>query len=566
MSNENLREKLARLQKFCLLAGGIMTFVLLLTAFYKPDLAADKVLVERPDAHLHHDKDHQQDGGHDGGTHHGDEKDQADPHGDHGGADERKNEDDEAHADTKAAASNTVDTASNTVEQAVGAASNVVAEATNTAHAAIDEPATNTAHGAAGTNAHGAAKAAAKDHGKDTATEDKRNIISRPFQTAWLIGWLYILAPTLGSFALLCIVHLTTGGWGWVIRRILEASMKTIVPVAILFLPILVPIVLHEHYKGSDGPVTQVTNYDDWLDAPEASADPHSITAKKSAFLDYHFFLLRQVLYFACWIVFILCMHKWSARQDETGDLRWRKKMKFFAGPFLLVHALVMSFAAFDWGMSIEPEWFSSIYGVIHLIGQGLSTFAFTLIVVSALAQHSPVKEHLSADRLHNIGNLQFAFVILWTYMNLAQFIIIWSANLPEEITYYHNRASVEYSPLTWFLFLFQFLVPFLILLSRHTKRATFTISMIAAWILFMRVVDINWMILPSVYPTEGAVILGRAAPQLTGLQVVLSVFAPVALGTLWLGFFLRNLLKLPLLPTKDPVFSPHFDYKEANS
>lgn len=520
---KTLPEKIERLSKVCLLAGGLMTAILLCFACFMPEKYADGVKHEK-DAYFY-----SAGGGYEGAkTLH------------------KKLE----HGHDKGAKK----TSGIRPEDGTVFTAN---EADAEPEAAEEDKAEDEEKGQAGAKADGPNDAAADDA---FVVKKRRNVISRPFQEAWLIGWLFILAPTLGSFALLCITHLVTGGWAFVIRRILEAAMKTCIPVLFLFIPVLVPVILHQAFKDSDT-LRQVTNYDLWLNVN--TEDSHSIIATKVQYLDYGFFMVRLAVYFVCFAFFTHIFYRWSKKQDETGDLKWRKKMKAWAGPALLTYVLLFSFFAFDWMMSMEPEWFSSIYGVIWLIGQGVSTFAFCLIMVCWLAQASPIKENLPADRLHNIGNLQFAFVIIWTYVNVAQFIIIWSANLPEETPWYLNRGYGMFQGLTIFLFLFQFVVPFLILLSRHTKRHTKTIAIIAAWILFMRVIDIIWLIHPSVHGFEAAKMMGWAVPEYSAYHVLLALFAVVALGTLWFGLFLRNLKKLPLLPTRDPVFSPYYDYHE---
>jgi len=553
MQAQSLPDKVARLSKICLVAGGIMTLILLCLACFMPNKYAHGVVPPPLEAHASagHDDDGQQ---HDG-NHTGDDPDSGTA------PDKDVDKDDDAKEPQKAQGSIELEGAipdpdadipeDEEVEPPVDADADQLKDAGADADAA-DGADADAVDGADGDHADG-------DHG---ASMKAHNVISRPWQEAWLIGWLFILAPTMGSFALLCITHLITGGWAFVIRRILEAAMKTCIPVLILFIPVVIPVIMHQSFKANpESTLQQVTNYDEWLD--QDAEDGHSIVATKLQYLDYGFFMVRLVIYFILFAWFTTIFYRWSKKQDETGHLKWRKKMKFWAGPCLLVYILAMSFFAFDWMMSMEPEWFSSIYGVIWLIGQGVSTFAFCLVMVCWLAQASPIKENLPADRLHNIGNLQFAFVIIWTYVNVAQFIIIWSANLPEETPWYLNRGFGMFQGLTVFLFLFQFVVPFLILLSRHTKRHTKTIALIAGWILFMRAIDIIWLIHPSVHGVEAARILGRAVPEYSAYHVLLAVFAIIAMGTLWFGLFLHNLKKLPFLPTRDPVFSPYYDYHD---
>ena len=373
------------------------------------------------------------------------------------------------------------------------------------------------------------------------------------FFHAYLIGFFFVLAPTLGSMTFCCIVHMTTGRWGFVLRRIFEAAMQNIIWVAILFIPI--PVFMMEELYG------------EWMSIVDIHDDhtSHAIISTKTQYLNFPFWLIRAACYFAIWISISYALVRWSRNQDNTGNLEWRRKLKFIAGPAVLIYMMTMTFAAVDWAMSIEPIWFSSIYGVLYIIGQGQWTLAFAIIMVCWLARFQPMRSQLDTKTLHNIGNLQFAFCILWAYVNVSQFIIIWSANLPEENTWYLNRSTGFFQSLSVFLILFNWLIPFIIMLNRHTKRIPKTIILIAGWLIFMRVIDLTWQIVPSVHPvdTHNALVeeglkVGEPIVAKTGF---IGIFmAVIGFGLLWLGFFFHNFRKLPILPIKDPIYSPHWD------
>lgn len=530
MSTERLPDRLQALSSKCILVGGILTALLILSAFILPDR---RIEIPSHAAHAVHAKAH---------AHGDDAKHDADAHND----DAHKGVHDDAHAEN-----------GDGDHAAKGAAE---------PHQDGDEHDGDHEKKNAAKDPH-----AGDDHGAHDGEKQYRTAIFSPaFQEAYMIGFYFILAPTLGALFWLCIVHLTTGGWGFVIRRVLEASIKNIWLVALLFLPIVIPVIFESTGDLEDGTPNYEaasfvnTPYDTWLD--EDMTNPHSITATKKEYLNQPFFLLRALLYFVIWWIFCTAFYRWSVKQDETGNLVYRRRMKFWAGPCIILAGMAMTFASFDWAMSMRPEWFSSIYGVIFLIGQGLETMAFSIIMVCWLSQWQPIKGFLSQKRLHNLGNLMFAFVILWAYTNLAQFIIIWSANLPEEVTWYMNRAGSPFTFISAFLVIFHFALPFLILLSRHTKQHSNVITLIAAGIIFMRVVDLFWHVAPSLHPFTTDAIAGKITSSISFWNILLDFFAPVALGLLWLGFFFRNLGKLPLLATKDPNFSPHYDWKEAAS
>jgi hypothetical protein len=195
-----------------------------------------------------------------------------------------------------------------------------------------------------------------------------------------------------------------------------------------------------------------------------------------------------------------------------------------------------------DWVMSLDPEWYSTIFGVLTLGGHGLSTLAFAIIVLAILAGTKPMSTLLSAETIHDLSKLMFGFVLLWAYFNVSQLIIVWSGNLPEEIPFYLERLHGVWAPISILLLLGQFVLPFLLLLSRDLKRNPRQVRWIAALILVMRIVDITWTIGP-VFRHEGS-----------GLSWV--DFAVVlAMGGLWLTFFWRNLADRAVVPAKDPYF-----------
>jgi len=379
------------------------------------------------------------------------------------------------------------------------------------------------------------------------------------FHHAYLIGFLFVLAPTLGSMALLGVVHMTTGRWGFCIQRVLEAAMNNMIWVALMFVPIIL--------------ISMNTLYGEWINIPSMEMDhnAHEIISKKTIWLNKEFFIFRAIFYFATWIWTVRLYTKWSLRQDETGDLKCRRKLKFIAGPATLAYGLTMSFAMFDWVMSMEPIWFSSIFGVIFLVEHGLFTLSFCILMVTWLSKYAPMNQVLDKNQLHNLGKLLFAFVILWGYINVSQFVIIWAANLPEENTWYINRSFGFFFGLTIFLLAFQFFVPFVSMLNRHIKRELPVIRLVAIWIIFMRVVDLMWLILPSRFPatTHNAMVeAGLRNDDLIELSFGTYGFggiflAVVGLGLIWLGCFFNNFRKHPILPIKDPVFSPHWNQPE---
>ena len=345
------------------------------------------------------------------------------------------------------------------------------------------------------------------------------------FLQSYLIGFIFWLGITMGSLALLMVQYLSGGAWGMVTRRIFEASTRTLPLMAVLFLPIAFNLpVLYE-----------------WV-RPEAAADPGIQT--KAGYLNSGFFFVRAVLFFAIWGALAFFLNRWSREQDETAprlpgprDGRFR----VLSGPGLVLYVVTLTFMSVDWIMSLEPHFYSTIFGILILGGQGLSTMAFTIVVLSALVRFRPMSAVVEADHFHDLGKLLLAFVMLWAYFNASQLIIIWSGNLPEEIPWYLERLYGPWEWVAWVVFLGHFVLPFGLLLSRDLKRRPHLLARLAVFVLVMRVVDLIWTIGP-VFRHESTIHW-------------LDFATVVGLGGLWAALFFTNLAGRALLPAHDPYF-----------
>ena len=346
------------------------------------------------------------------------------------------------------------------------------------------------------------------------------------FLQSYLIGFLLWLGITMGSLALLMVQYLSGGAWGMVTRRIFEASTRTLPLIVVLFLPIAFNLpVLYE-----------------WV-RPEAASDP--VIQSKAAYLNVGFFFVRAVLFFAIWGVLAFFLNRWSKEQDDTAPrLPGPKDGRFrvLSGPGLVLYVLTLTFMSVDWIMSLSPHFYSTIFGILMLGGQGLSTMAFTIVVLTAISRFRPMSEVVEADHFHDLGKLMLAFVMLWAYFNVSQLIIIWSGNLPEEIPWYIDRLHGAWAPVAWAVFLGHFVLPFGLLLSRNLKRRPNLLSRLAVFVLVMRVIDLIWTIGP-VFRHQGSTIHW------------LDFAAVIGLGGIWTMVFFTNLAGRALLPAHDPYF-----------
>ena len=346
------------------------------------------------------------------------------------------------------------------------------------------------------------------------------------FYRAYLLGFMLWLGVALGSMAILMIRHLTGGGWGMVIRRILGAAMRTVPLLAALFIPVIVGM---KHLYIWARPLSEVT---------DKHLHDHLVDITQT-YLTTNGFWMRAIFYFAIWNLLSFLLTKWSKQTDKPGAPDPTGHFKTIAGPGLILYGFTISFAAIDWVMSLDPSWISTIFGLVILIGQVLSAMCFAVVVERFLVNYKPMSEMLKPDFVHDHGKWMLAFTMVWAYFNFSQWLIIWAGNLPAEITFYMTRLHGGWGYIGLILVLFHFAIPFAILLSRPFKRDIRKLVWLAVWMLLMRYVDMFWIIEPNFSKT---------------LNVTLAdIVVPIAIGGFWLAYFFRNLGALPLLPAYDP-------------
>jgi hypothetical protein len=346
------------------------------------------------------------------------------------------------------------------------------------------------------------------------------------FYRAYLLGFMCWLGVALGSMAILMIRHLTGGGWGMVIRRILGAAMRT-VP---LFLVLFIPIGLGMHHLYI------------WAKPLDQIADKHlreHLEDITRSYLTTNGFWIRAYFYILVWNVLSYLLSHWSKQTDAASAPDNTQKFKAVAGPGLILYGFTISFAAIDWIMSLDPSWISTIFGLIILIGEVLSAMCFAVVVERILYNYKPMSEMLKPDFVHDHGKWMLAFTMVWAYFNFSQWLIIWAGNLPTEITFYIRRLSGGWGWIGLALAVFHFAVPFAILLSRPFKRDIRKLVWLAVWLMVMRFVDLLWIIEPNFSSTLNVTIA--------------DIVVPIAIGGFWLAYFFRNLGSLPLLPAYDP-------------
>ncbi|MCG6928174.1 MAG: hypothetical protein LJF30_23060 [Acidobacteria bacterium] len=348
------------------------------------------------------------------------------------------------------------------------------------------------------------------------------------FFRSYLFGWLFWLGIAVGCLGLAMLNQLTGGLWGLVPRRFHEAAARTLPAMAVLFVPVLLG--LSSLYV--------------WARPEVVAAD--ELIQSKTAFLNVPFFVARAALYFVVWSGLALLVSRWSTQQDAQADPGRAGRLRGVSGVGLVALSGTTTFAAIDWGMSLAPHWFSTMYGVLFIVGWTLSALSFTIVLMARLSRESPVSEALQPGTVHDLGKLLLAFTMLWAYVNFSQFLIVWSGNTSEETPFYVQRLHGGWGVIAVVLLLFHFALPFALLLSRPLKRNAGSLAVVAGLMLVMQLVDLYWLIGPDLL-TQGH---GHAPLRFHWMDLA----ATLGIGGLWLFLFARQVRTRPVLPLGEPA------------
>ncbi len=342
------------------------------------------------------------------------------------------------------------------------------------------------------------------------------------FFRSYLLGYIFWLGVALGCAAILMLHHLVGGGWGFPIRRMLESGTRTLFLMAAFTVPLLFG--LRQLYVWANPAAGHAEMAAEW----------------KALYLNIPFFVVRVVVYFAAWILLAHFLNKWSLEQDRTANPGLTQRLQGLSGPGLLIYGLTATFASIDWVMSLEPTWFSTIYGMIFMVTQALSAMSLVIVVMLLLSKTKPLSDLISPLALNDLGNLLLTFTMLWAYLSFSQFLLIWSGNLPDEITWYTARATGGWAWVAVMLIVFHFAVPFLLLLNRYVKRRIRMLAAVAVGLILMSLVDLFWLLAPA---------YDRAGPRFHWMDWM----AVVGIGGVWFWRFASQLKRNPLVPLHDP-------------
>jgi hypothetical protein len=341
------------------------------------------------------------------------------------------------------------------------------------------------------------------------------------FFRAYLAAYIYVLGIAHGCFMLVMIYHLTGGAWGLLIRRIAEAGTRTLPLLAVLFTPI----------------ACGLTNLYPW--ARPAVPGMREL-AHKEIYLNAPFFWVRAAVYFIAWCGIAFLLNVWSRRQDETGDRRYSERMGLLSAIGLVIFGITITFASVDWLMSLQPAFHSSIFGPLLASGELLQALSFTLIILAFVVKYPPLAEVCSGDALNDLGSLLFSFLIIWAYMVFFQFMLIWIADLPTDVLWFLPRSEGGWYYVVWLIFIFNFAIPFFLLLMRDVKRDARALARVGGLVLGSHILYSYYTVIPIFH-----------ADSL--LEHWMDFLTPLGIGGVWLAYFLWQLGRRPLLPRHDP-------------
>ncbi len=358
---------------------------------------------------------------------------------------------------------------------------------------------------------------------------------------AWLLGLMLTFGFSVGGLALLMVQYCSGGKWGLLLRRPLEAMSRTLPLVFVYW--VVIALSLKKLYLWAAVGDIGAALKSGWINEVQA----HAIEFKRPM-LNPAAFVVTGLICFAIWGFYTWRLNTLGLERDAaspTTTPEWIKRLENLSGPGIVIYAITMSAAVIYWVMSLDPTWYSSVYGLLFLVGQAYGVLALSIIVVISLSGAEPFKTILRQTEQHDLGKFTFAFVMLNIYLAFSQFLIIWSGNLPEEIPWYLDRIRGHWGVIITLDFLFHWLIPFTLLLSRDLKRNKKRLVLVCQWMVFARAFDLFWLIEPNFKDAAGNLHFSWG--------ILEYVAVPVAMVAVWVAYFCMQLKTRPLVQTNDP-------------
>ena len=355
------------------------------------------------------------------------------------------------------------------------------------------------------------------------------------FYLAYLTAFFFWLTIALGGLFFTMLHHLTGARWSTVMRRLSESAASTLPLLLVLFVPILFG--LHELFHWSHSEV---------FDPSSPAFD--ELLKKKEAYLNVPFFYVRAAIYFAVWIFLSKMLTVTSLKQDSGHDDKLVTRLRRVSAPGMVAYALTITFASFDWLMSLDAHWFSTIFGVYIFSGAFLAILSFMILVSARLRRRGVLEDVITVEHYHDLGKLMFGFIIFWAYMAFSQYFLIWYTNIPEENYWYLYRWENSWKYVSLIVLFGHFVIPFLGLITRAAKRSVGYLGFMAVWILVMHWIDLYWLVMPTHYQD--------------GIQFSwMDITTLLGIGGLFVWFFWRHYSRNPLVPVKDPTLAASIQF-----
>jgi len=350
------------------------------------------------------------------------------------------------------------------------------------------------------------------------------------FYFSYLVSYLFVLTLAVGALGFVLIQFVTRAGWSVAVRRTAEHIMGTIPFLLLLSIPALI---------GFDQLFT-------WSDADKVALDP--ILQGKQPYLNPGFFYLRTAVFLLSWAAIGYWFRKRSLAQDSEGGSRITRTLQSASAPAIAWFAVSLTFFSFDWIMSLDPHWYSTVFGVYIFGGSFMASLALIILLVLILQRGNLLTNMVNSEHLHDLGKLMFGFVVFWAYIAFSQFMLIWYANIPEETIWYAHRLHHGWEFVTVFLALGHFVIPFFVLISRTTKRNKPVLFGATVWLLLMHYLDLYWLVMPVF--SEGF------HPHLLDLLTLLGV------GGLFSAVLISLMVGQALIPTRDPRLAESLSFE----
>jgi len=361
------------------------------------------------------------------------------------------------------------------------------------------------------------------------------------FLRAYLVNYCFFLSLSLGAMFFVLIQHLTRAGWSVTVRRIAENFLATLPLMGVLALPIVVPMLLG---------VSAIHDLYEWTNAVLVRHDP--VLSGKAVYLNVPFFTIRMIAYFALWCWIGHYFYKSSVAQDQSGSAEATARMQRLSAPAMIVFAFTLTFAAFDLIMSLDPHWFSTIFGVYYYAGSTLGFFCVLAIAMYLLQGAGLLSRTITTEHYHDVGKLAFAFTVFWAYIAYSQYMLIWYASIPEEVPWFDVRQQQPWVAISLVLLFGHFMIPFVALISRVPKRRPTALILGAIWLLLMHWFDLFWLVFPRAAHGEASESNIVAQGLATG-EIVQCVLSLIGIGGLFVGVVILRMRGAALVPQRDP-------------